>query len=111
MLVDVVSRDTMRSTRIVGEEGTVRWTWPPNLLRLYKAKQQTWEEIQIDEGAPEKGYKAGEKMYVDEMSCFLGAVKGERQYIHNFDDDVRILRLLQAAERSATEGKHVKIAH
>jgi len=108
MLVDVVSRDSVRSTRIVGEKGTIQWSWPANLVRFYKASDGAWEEVHVDEGEPEKYYKAGEKMYIEEMNCFLRAVKREGPYIHSFDDDIRVLNLLAAAERSSKKGTHVR---
>jgi hypothetical protein len=98
----------VRSTRIIGEDGTIQWVWPENIVRLFEAKHEAWRETRIDEGMPEKGYKAGEKMYIDEMSCFLEAVKGQGRYIHSLDDDLKILSLLHAAERSSIEGRHVR---
>lgn len=109
MLIDVVSRVPYRVFRLMGEEGVVAWDWSKKKVEVFTAKDKRWKEFLVEEGGPERGYIAGEKMYVDEMNRFLKAIKGEEKYPYTFEEDREILGLLHAAEKSSEKGKHVGI--
>ena len=49
-------------------------------------------------------------MYIDEMTAFISACEGEAPYPYSYAEDIRILEVLYAAERSSDEMIHVKVA-
>jgi predicted dehydrogenase len=109
LLVDVVARAPTRTFRLLGDRGTIEWDWIKKVVRVYDAEKKAWEECPVDEGKPEKGYIAGEGMYIEEMRAFLMAIKGERKYPYTFEEDRKILRLLYTAEKSSDTGAHIKV--
>jgi len=109
VLVDVVARVPYRIFRLLGEEGVVEWNWVEKRVKIFSAKDNKWTELSVDEGAPEKEYIAGEKMYMDEMRCFLQAIEGKTSYPYTFEEDKKILGFLYAAERSSDQNIHVKM--
>jgi predicted dehydrogenase len=109
LLVDVVARAPTRIFRLLGDRGTIEWDWNRKVVRVYYAEKKAWEEHQIDEGKPEKGYIIGEGMYIEEMRAFLMAIKGTGNYPYTFEDDRKNLRLLYAAEKSSDTGVHIKV--
>lgn len=109
MLVDVVARVPYRTFRLLGEDGVIEWDWMAKQLEVFTPKERKWIEYPVEEGKPEEGYLAGEKMYIDEMNQFLKAIKGEEKYAYTFHEDKKILNLLYMAERSSEKGEHMKV--
>jgi len=109
MLVDVVARVPYRTFRLLGGDGVIEWDWAAKQLKVFTAKEKKWAEYPVEEGKPEEGYLAGEKMYIDEMNQFLKAIKGKEKYPYSFHEDKKILNLLYMAERSSERGEHTKI--
>lgn len=108
MLVDVIARVPYRVFRLLGEDGVIEWDWSTKRIKVFTAKDKKWVEYPTEEGTLEKGYIAGEKMYIDEMDCFVKAIKGGK-YPYTFEEDKKILGMLYAAEKSSNEGVHVNI--
>jgi len=109
MLVDVVAKAPYRTFRLLGEDGVIEWDWMAKQLKVFTAKEKKWKEYPVEEGKPEEGYLAGEKMYIDEMNQFLKAIKSKEKYPYTFHEDKKILNLLYMAERSSEKGEHVKV--
>ena len=59
----------------------------------------------------EKGYhpKIGEDQYVDELNCFINAIKGKEQFINTLEEDHKVLKLLYAIEESDKISKYVDV--
>jgi predicted dehydrogenase len=109
LLVDVVARDPVRYFRLLTEDGVIEWNRSTNFVRMFEADSKKWREYPAYEGKPEKGYLAGEDMYIKEMQHFLWAIEGKIKYPYTFEEDKKILSLLYNAERSSDMGKHVEI--
>ncbi len=107
LLVDVIARVPYRSCRFLSEEGVIEWAWAEKKVKVFTAGDGKWTEHPEPEQFVEKGYVAAENMYIEEMNCFLRAIRGEQPYPYTFVQDKRILDLLLAAEKSSDEGKHV----
>lgn len=108
LLVEVISRTPTRILRVVGEKGTIEWNWMEDIVRVYNADTKEWEEFKEKKGFREEGYVTKENMYIEEMKLFISAIKGEGEYIYSLEDDLKILKLLVATEKSSEEGIHVK---
>lgn len=107
LLVNVIARDPYRAFKILGEKGTIEWDWGTKKIRAFTAKNKKWIEYPSEEGDPAEGYVFGEKMYINEIAHFLGAIKGDVKYRYTFEEDKKNLGLLYAAERSSDKGVHV----
>jgi len=110
MLIDVIARAPLRVFRLLGEEGVIEWDWGTKILRVFTTGDKKWREYPTEEGAPKEGYIVGEKMYIEEMNQFLNAIRGEGRYPYSFEDDMRVLKILHAAEESSEKGKHISLA-
>ena len=109
LLVDVVARAPVRRCTILGSEGQVVWHWADKTVALYDAAKTEWTTFREEEGTIQPGYVHAEEPYVDEMRAYLAAVRGEAEWPYPLEDDIRTLALLEAAERSDAEGRHVKL--
>lgn len=100
---DVVSRFATRSLFLNLERAQVRWSWEENAVRLYDAETKGWEIFDFSPGAAAEGYNENitEDMYVDELRCFLDAARGEGVFPNTLRDDVAVLGILEAVERSS----------
>lgn len=104
LMVDVLDRDPVRFLRVVGTDGTLEWRMQDHEIKLYKAKSKVWEVLPLTAGTAEKMYVSPEEPYIEEMKAFLGAVLGQGAFPYTLDEDVTILRLLQACEESSDQG-------
>lgn len=107
LLVDVVSRVPTRYIKVIGEKGTIEWNWTSDIVRFYDAETKQWTEFKEHEGFKEKGYIAKENMYIEEIRNFIKAICGEEQYVYSLEEDLKILKLLEAAEESSVKQKQI----
>ncbi|OGZ32204.1 MAG: hypothetical protein A2V69_00255 [Candidatus Portnoybacteria bacterium RBG_13_40_8] len=109
LLSEVVSRTPLRVLRVVGEEGTIVWDWLEGKVKIYETKTKKWTEYKEDKGFKEKGYLAKENMYIDELKSFIEKIKGKNTYSYTLQEDLKILRLLDAAVESSEKKRHIII--
>jgi predicted dehydrogenase len=109
LLVDVLAREPIRRCTLVGSEGTIHWEWATRTVALYEATSKRTEVFEEAAGTVQPGYVHAEEPYVDEMRTYLAAVAGDRPWPYTLEEDIAMLRLLQAAERSSDEGRHIAI--
>lgn len=100
--VDVVSRYATRRLVVNGSEKQLVWSWDENCVKVFDPVKGNWEVLDYSPGTAEAGYNAniGEKMYVDEIANFLGAIDGREPFFNTLAEDHSVLKLLYAAERS-----------
>ncbi len=106
VLVDVIQRPADRIFRLVCENGVVHWDWMTHIVRAYNTSDKKWEEIPERPGY--KGYVV-EEMYEEEILKFLKAVKGEEKYPITFENELRLLEITYAAEKSSAMGKKIDL--
>ena len=104
MTVDVISRFPYRQLKILGEEGVIFADWSDRIVKYY-TKDTGWNQKNIDDGTIEKNYIHGDGPYVEEMRTFLKAIKNEISQPYTFEDDLKILKVLEVIERSSDSGK------
>jgi len=109
LLIDVISRDPLRELRIVGEKGTIEWSWMEDVVRLFDIDKKKWIEFKADKGFKEEGYVTKENSYIDEMNAFVKAIKGQGHFGYTLEEDYKILKLLEAAEKSSEKQIHMVI--
>lgn len=103
LMVDVLSRPAVRDFRLIAAEGAIRWDGVANTLQVSQG-QQGWEQVELRAGNPEAGYINPEEPYIEEMSDFLDSVRSGNPPAYSLRDDIRMLKVLGAIERSAVEG-------
>jgi predicted dehydrogenase len=95
----------VHTLEIVGSVGTLRWNNADGVLALFRQDRQDWETY-----VPPEGFDRN-SMFMDEMSDFLAAARGERQPLCGLEDGIRVLEIALAARQSAADGlrKHLSI--
>ena len=104
VLVDVIQRPADRIFRLVCENGMIHWDWMTHAVRVYNVTDGKWEEIPERPGY--KGYLV-EEMYEEEMKQFLKAVRGEEEYPITLENELKLLEIMYAAEKSSETGKKI----
>jgi predicted dehydrogenase len=102
--LDYVQREYSRSCHIVGEEGTIRWSWSDEQVEWYVADEDTWHSFD------RPGDWVMNDMYVDEMEHFLSSLQTGDEAICPISCGWNDLAVGLAARKSATTGRHVSPA-
>ena len=107
--VDVVSRQCTRTLEIVGSLGHLRWSWELDYVELYFDDDNEAALVSYDQSSSAPGYNQNisEQMYIEETSSFLKQIKREEIFPNNLRDDLKILTLLECAERSQALSREV----
>ena len=99
--MDYVQRAYNRSCEVVGEEGTIVWSYQDNSVSLYSAVERRWHVSKWP------GVYDTNEMYVQEMEHFLACLKGEEQPQLDEVGAKRVLQLALAAKESAQRGRKI----
>lgn len=108
MAIDVISIPSFRETKIIGEKGTIKCNFNDGHIMINKGNQ--WKEIKLKMGQAAKGYKRStppDTLYENEIENVLAVIKGQKKPQYGFDDELKILRILDAAELSSKKGKKI----
>jgi predicted dehydrogenase len=108
LTVDVIARFPYRQLKILGEDGVIFADWSDRTIGYY-TKETGWNNTIIDDGVIEKNYIHGDGPYVEEMSMFVKSIKGEIEQPYTFEDDFKILKILESIEKSSDMGDKQKI--
>ncbi len=103
MTVDVIARFPYRQLKILGEDGVIFADWSERIVRYY-TKDTGWKENVVSDGTIEKNYIHGDGPYVEEMNMFLKSIRKEIPPPYTFEDDFKILKILESIERSSDTG-------
>lgn len=106
LLTDVVSIPPIKETRITGENGTIFCNFNEGIIKIYKQKK--WHIIKIKMDKAAIGYKGNtppESLYEEEIRSFLNAIAKKGRYPHTLHDELKLLHVLDAAEKSSKSGK------
>lgn len=110
VMIDVISRKPFRTLRILGSEGVLEWEKFNSVIKLYDTKSKITKIIKVPKEHIEKEYKIpgnSEEMYNDEIESFLRAIDGQGKYPHTFLDNLGLLKILYALEKSNKTGTTV----
>jgi predicted dehydrogenase len=107
LLVDVIARPAIHNIRINGTQGTVEWNYHQDELRVFKVSDNDWTNIIMNAGHKEKGYLYPENPYIDEISDFVGEMKGKSSYPFTFKDEAYAIDMLVRAEKSAIDSSKI----
>ena len=102
--LDYVQREYSRGCQVVGDEGTIRWTWGDGEVRWTTAETSSWN---CD---PVPTSWEFDRTYVDELEHLLDCVAGEADPVCDLNDGVAALRIALAAKESQRTGRHIDLA-
>jgi predicted dehydrogenase len=88
-----VQRDYRRGCQIACEDGTIYWDFSEPVIRIVRGTETISERLPADWTV--------NQMYLDEMSHFLGAVRGRRETMCPVEAGHRALAVALAARRAA----------
>ena len=109
-IVDVISEPAINETRIIGNTGIIYCDHNIGTIKIGKGNK--WKEVKIETGKMAKGYKGNtpaDSTYVEEMKTFLDAITKKSPIRHTFDDELKILRVLDAIELSNKKSRKICI--
>lgn len=109
-IVDVISEPAINETRIIGDKGII--FCDHNLGTIKIGKGNKWKEVKIKMGKMAKGYKGNtpaDSTYVEEMKSFLTAISKKSTLQYTFDNELKILQVLDAIELSNKNSKKITI--
>lgn len=97
LIVDVVSPVAVRNLEVYTENGYLSWNGTPDSLREYNVESKELKPVSLTEDAEHMdGYRAFvvENAYKNEIREFFGVVAGEKEPLYGFEQDLRILELI-----------------
>jgi predicted dehydrogenase len=111
LTVDVVSRDATRRVLINGDTGQLRWDWNEDQVSVFDPVLKSWNVHRYEPGKAAEGYNAniGESMYIEEIRAFLNAMEKKDVSVERMNRDWKVLKILQAIERSNDQGVFVEL--
>ncbi|HEX8914060.1 MAG TPA: Gfo/Idh/MocA family oxidoreductase [Humisphaera sp.] len=99
--LDLFSRPHERAVTVVGETGTLHWTFDPNRLRLGRAGGGDWEDVTYTCDRNE--------MFVAAARHFLEVLAGREAPACTLDDGVAVMRVVEAIRASSAAGRVVDL--
>lgn len=99
--VDVVSRKPVRNLEIYGEELYITWDGTPTGLKQYDLDQKNEKQIALYDSIDRQGGYASfvvENAYLNELKTFIGLVNGKGKAEYTFEDDYKILKIIDRIE-------------
>ncbi|MBR1697186.1 MAG: Gfo/Idh/MocA family oxidoreductase [Anaerovibrio sp.] len=100
--VDVVSRKPARNLEIYGEDLYLTWDGTPSGLKMFDFEHKEDKEIKLYEAVDRQDGYADfiiENGYLNELETFIGMVNGEGNAEYTFEDDLKVLELIDKIER------------
>ena len=101
--MDYVQRTACRTSKIIGEEGTIVWDIN-NDVRVFSASDKAWHSY-----PPPQDYSINQ-MYLEEMQHFLRYLSGEEQSTLDAHEATRVLEIVLAIKDSMISGDSKSVA-
>jgi predicted dehydrogenase len=102
--LDYIQREYSRSCHIIGENGTIRWSWENEQVDWYVADEDTHSTYERP-----ADWKMND-MYIKEMKHFLSCIRSHEATTCPVSCGERDLAVALAARQSAESGRHVSPA-
>jgi len=103
LTIDVISRVPYRQLKILGENGVIIADWTERSVSYY-TKNSGWIKEVIDDGKIEENYIHGDGPYVEELESFIKTISEKISPKNTFENDHKILKILDAIEKSSDLG-------
>jgi len=110
LIFDVISNPSFRETKLIGSKGVILCDFKKGIIQINTGEKWKIKKITVD--AIASGYTGNtppENVYENEIKNFLLAVKRKQKYPFSLNQDLQILKVLDAIELSSKKGKKVTI--
>lgn len=108
IIIDLLSRDSKISLRLIGSKGIIDWDWKQGNIKLFNTGDKKWKTIKIvQKQKKEKKYDTPATAHYLEIKDFLGAVLGKKKFPGSFNEDYKLLNTLFALEKSSKFGRTI----
>lgn len=101
LAVDVMSRKAVRRLEVFGESLYLTWDGTPATLKEYNIDKRCEESVQLYSSVNmQEGYASFivENAYEDELRTFLNEVDGKGVAKYSFEEDRRVLKIIDSIE-------------
>jgi predicted dehydrogenase len=93
--LNMIQRDSSRTCKIIGTEGSLFWDGISNTVRIFSAKTKKWRRI-LDKKNTDRN-----DMFVNELKYFLDCVTTGSKPIISGEDGLRVLEIALAVHQSS----------
>jgi predicted dehydrogenase len=100
--MDYVRRNYDCRLEIIGEEGTLQWSYENHSVAWFAASDRTWHRAEWPDYDPND-------MYLEQMRHFLAVVAGLEESVHDVREARAVLEMAIAAKRSSADRTFVVI--
>lgn len=108
LAADVVSPKAVRNFEVFGEGLHLFWEGNPKALYRYDVEEKKMMQVQVytEEVQHQAGYSDNivENAYVDEIANFFAVLRGEEKPLWSFEEDLNVIRLMEAMEGEGGKG-------
>jgi predicted dehydrogenase len=101
--LDFIRHDRTRSCTVIGETGTLRWDGLTGTVDIYKQNSQNWEVLF-------NHHPDTDKALIAEWKNFIMTVDKKGELIVTGEDGLRVVEIIEAAQKSAATGYQEKVA-
>jgi len=110
IIVDVITKPTTEIFELSCTNGVMYCNYYyENSVKVKRDGEKEWQAFEVGKETPEKGYLRGEGMYIEEIRDFIDCIKTGKDYGHTYYDELKSIKVLEAAEKSAESGKIVTV--
>ncbi|MDB4857926.1 Gfo/Idh/MocA family oxidoreductase [Alphaproteobacteria bacterium] len=107
--IDVNSRYPVRNMRITGTLGTLEWDDYGKTIKVYTSSNDSWKTLPLELSDNHENYINAEKPYIMELNNFLNCLYSRQKPKYTLENDIRILKVLETAEKSSLSGKNLSL--
>lgn len=100
--LDLYGRPHRKEIRFIGEKGSMVWSEAPNRIAICHDAGGDWQEEKFDNERND--------MFMGVAREFVDMLNGVPATTCSLDDGIAVMRLIEAARRSAAEGRRIEIA-
>lgn len=99
--LDFVRHDYSRNCELIGEKGSIVWSYSEALAKVYSARNKKWRVFKVD--------KDPNEMYVREMKHFIRCAREKETPLIDGAEGKKTLEIALAAKKSARVRKVVRV--
>ena len=110
MVVDVLSIPSFRETKIIGEKGTIICNFNEGVIKIHSGNKIDKKFLKM--GPVAKGYIGStppETLYEEEIQNFFESIKQQKNYSYTFQDELKLLRVLDSVKESSKMKKQITL--
>jgi predicted dehydrogenase len=99
--LDFVNPKYNRHCEIIGDKGSIRWSFEKKTIEIQKSGQKKFEQIKYADD--------NNQMYLDEMKYLIKCLKGKKNDLISIDDAEKTLQFSLAIKKSGQKSKPISL--